>query len=497
MSSNSRRVIIFVIAFAFAIPLFAQNDVWTLPSKDDTDAVKQSYRLLRGGTSAGEIQQSLQVLTEQRRALESERAYIISKVEWAKQQMENAGNAKEIQDWQDELKSWQKRQALIEEEVSRIRQEEESLIAAMQESARNMAQNDVVIPGETLDIYVAEDSSLNGVYQVRRGGYIILPRMPRIFVAGKTVVEVEKAIQQELQKTQLRKATVMAERSWAKNNMPDITGRDILYLSGQVSRSGPWPIPDNFKPTLVTTLLRIGLKPYADLSRVRLLRLVDGKGLVEEVNVEKIMEGEGLTADIALQPDDIVIVPAQGSGETQRRIVYIRGSVGRPSVQYISPTETMTPYQAILLSGGANESADLENVELVRVDGDTTSRRYLNLNRILTGQQPDIVLKHQDILIVPAKRESLRVYLTGNIKQAGIMQIPPYEEDLTLYAAIVQRGGFARFANLKKTYVLRDLGDGVRTRIPVNLKAVQKGLVPDLVLEDNDIVVIPEKFFSF
>jgi len=62
---------------------------------------------------------------------------------------------------------------------------------------------------------------------------------------------------------------------------------------------------------------------------------------------------------------------------------------------------------------------------------------------------------------------------------------------------VLRVGGFDRFANLKKAYVLRDEGDGVKVRMGVNLKNVEKGKGADLVLQSGDIVVVPEKFFSF
>ena len=52
-------------------------------------------------------------------------------------------------------------------------------------------------------------------------------------------------------------------------------------------------------------------------------------------------------------------------------------------------------------------------------------------------------------------------------------------------------------ANRKKCYVLRDQGDGVKVRLNINLKDVEKGLAADIVLLDGDVVVVPEKFFSF
>ena len=62
---------------------------------------------------------------------------------------------------------------------------------------------------------------------------------------------------------------------------------------------------------------------------------------------------------------------------------------------------------------------------------------------------------------------------------------------------LLHNGGYARFADLKDVFVLRDMGNGIRNRIPVDMKKVEKGIIPDLILQDNDVVIVPEKFFSF
>ncbi len=70
------------------------------------------------------------------------------------------------------------------------------------------AQGEMIVPGSKLAIFVSEDTSYNGDYQVRRGGYIILPQIGRVAVAGKTLAEAEQAVEKALRATQLPKATV-------------------------------------------------------------------------------------------------------------------------------------------------------------------------------------------------------------------------------------------------------------------------------------------------
>jgi protein involved in polysaccharide export with SLBB domain len=259
---------------------------------------------------------------------------------------------------------------------------------------------DVILPGENIEVFVKEDSTFNGRHQIRRGGYIILEQVGRIYVAGKTLPEAEKAIRVALESSQLRRATVLVERLEGV----DVETGPVVYLSGAFKSPRPYRIPSGTAPTLVSTILSCGgVTDKADLTRVKVMRIAAYKGVVEEVNVKRILEGAGLSGDIRLNDGDVVMIPA-----TSENIVYFTGNVQKPG------THTLTP-----------------------------------------------------------------------------------GERLSAYAAIISRGGFSRFANLKRVYVLRETSDGTKAKIPVNVIAIQKGQQPDISLEGNDIIVVPEKFFSF
>jgi len=68
---------------------------------------------------------------------------------------------------------------------------------------------------------------------------------------------------------------------------------------------------------------------------------------------------------------------------------------------------------------------------------------------------------------------------------------------LSAYAAILNAGGFAKFADRKRVYVLRASPDGTKVKIPINIEAIMNGHAADIPLQGNDIIVIKEKFFSF
>jgi hypothetical protein len=39
--------------------------------------------------------------------------------------------------------------------------------------------------------------------------------------------------------------------------------------------------------------------------------------------------------------------------------------------------------------------------------------------------------------------------------------------------------------------------DGTKARLPMNIVDIEKGKRPDVVLQPNDIVVVPEKWFAW
>jgi len=500
-----------------SVPLCGQEATVPVAERKDAAAVAKSYEVFGAQQQSMEnLQSQLEALAARRRAMQSEQAYVDAKIAWAKTKLAGRGSADgkdetyaaEIDKWQREVKAWEARKADCDSRLAKAVGEEDALMKALGEVARSRDESDMLIPGETIELYVAEDDSFNGLYQVRAGGYIVIPRLPKVYVAGKTLKQVEQAIREELGRNQLRDASVTVDRVVAPPEAPAET-RDILYLTGEVKKPGPWPIPVGYSPTAVTLLLRTPVTEYADLERVQVLRLVEGRALIETINVKAIMDGAGLTPDFTLSPNDIVIVPAKETGETDRirdnntgRRIYVQGNVLKPGEVTLYPPARMTVLAAIRHCGGHNRNADLSTLELIRIERDRTRREILNLGAIMRGEEPDVNLLGEDILVLYGKDartvlSPVRVYLSGNVKREGPAEIKGEDGQLTVMQVLLHNGGYARFADLKDVYVLRDMGNGIRNRIPVDMKKVQKGIIPDLILQDNDVVVVPEKFFSF
>jgi polysaccharide biosynthesis/export protein len=90
-----------------------------------------------------------------------------------------------------------------------------------------------------------------------------------------------------------------------------------------------------------------------------------------------------------------------------------------------------------------------------------------------------------------------RVYITGQVRNQGPLDIPP-DETFTVSRAILRAGGFADFANRRKVKLIRKSG-GSQRPIYVNVdEIINKGRSDkDPVLEDGDTIIVPERLINF
>jgi protein involved in polysaccharide export with SLBB domain len=370
----------------------------TFTFRGDTPEIKADTGAIRSADPAtvGESQQEMDDLADQKQTLESEIRYARAKLDEARKRLDvesMAGHAEEADKWQQEVSDWQTRVKSLQSQLAEVDNEVQGAIQQMQPPA---PQEGLIVPGDTVEIFVVEDNSFNGRYQVRRGGYIILPAVGRIPIAGKSVQEAEGEVRKALEQTQLQHATVMVE----KVEGSDIETGPVIYLAGEFKEPRPYKIPPGTKATVVSVILSCGgVTDKADLTRVKVMRVVQNKSVVEEENVERILEGNGLTSDLTLNDGDVLTVPA-GSAN----VIFVTGKVVHPGSQPLRPGDKLSAYAAILNAGGPSRFADLKKIYILRASPDGTKVRIgVNVLAIERGRAADVPLQGDDIVIVPEK----------------------------------------------------------------------------------------------
>jgi polysaccharide export outer membrane protein len=96
---------------------------------------------------------------------------------------------------------------------------------------------------------------------------------------------------------------------------------DILYVIGEVKKSGGFVLSDRRRTTVMEALaLAEGMLPLANRKKAEILRLEPGKDERSkiEVKLDKILSGK--EKDIALQPEDILIIFPDAAKGIRRKI---------------------------------------------------------------------------------------------------------------------------------------------------------------------------------
>jgi protein involved in polysaccharide export with SLBB domain len=115
---------------------------------------------------------------------------------------------------------------------------------------------------------------------------------------------------------------------------------------------------------------------------------------VISIPLDKLVMGDP-RYNVVIQDGDTIWVPPPMQGE-----FYIMGNVLRPGVFSLTGRE-ITVRQAISAAGGLAPLADPSRAELIRrIGGNQEQILAINIDRIFSGKEPDIILKPDDVVNV-------------------------------------------------------------------------------------------------
>ena len=172
--------------------------------------------------------------------------------------------------------------------------------------------------------------------------------------------------------------------------------------------------------------------------------------------------------------------------EIKSRPVFFIGGFGKPGVMQL--TRELTLLQAISVVGGVVANADAEKGFLLRGD----KRIPIDFNRLVQrgdlSQNPK--LEPGDSIVVPLADA---VYVNGEVKAPGSVK---YTQDLTILKALTQVGGLTPLASAGRVDVLRGNAEKKeRIRVDVDKMMRSPDENPDIRLQPNDIIFVPQRLF--
>jgi polysaccharide export outer membrane protein len=117
----------------------------------------------------------------------------------------------------------------------------------------------------------------------------------------------------------------------------------------------------------------------------------------------------------------------------------------------------------------------------------------INLRRLQETGDPSL-----NVEVYPGDRVTVNragvVYVLGSVMRAGGYVLGEEHQDMTVLKAIALAGYLTPYAKGRKALILRPdpSAPNGREQIPVNLMAMLKGHAPDMLMQKNDILFVPD-----
>jgi len=172
--------------------------------------------------------------------------------------------------------------------------------------------------GDQLELIVREDSSINGTYQVREGGHIMLGRYGRIQLVGLSPSQAESKVKAMLETDQLATATVLIDRLNPRAVRDPVAAAEkvLIYLTGSVQRPGQHVLAmpqDRQLGVYEAVLIAGGTGRFANKRQAHILR-ADGQNRRHKIPIDLIAIEQGTIPDPPIGTGDIVVVPEKVFG---------------------------------------------------------------------------------------------------------------------------------------------------------------------------------------
>lgn len=178
--------------------------------------------------------------------------------------------------------------------------------------------------------------------------------------------------------------------------------------------------------------------------------------------------------------------------EIRSRSLTVLGAAREPGEYGLAGERTLL--EVITAAGGLADNHGSSIHVLRRAGNGLTDQLTIDIDELLERAEPtvNIPIQPNDIINIE-KRESLVVYLLGEVGSPGEQRFDTSERATLLYA-IARAGGLGERASSKIT-IQRRHGNGEVEQIQANYKRIVAGKAPDVELRDGDVLIVKESFF--
>lgn len=247
-----------------------------------------------------------------------------------------------------------------------------------------------------------------------------------------------------------------------------------VNILGEVSKPGTYRI-SSFSNVFHALYVAGGVTNRGTIRAVEVLR---GGKLYAKIDMYPFILSGKFENDFQLRDNDVVRVPLYGM------IANIEGQVKRPMFYEIKSGETLQTL--IDYAGGFDVDSYRDELRIVRQTG--REREMINVKN---GEFQSFLLEDGDAVNVGASldRFANRVEVRGSVFRPGMYELG---RDVTSVKTLIEHAeGLMEDAFTDRVRLLRQQDDFTPEVMSVNLTGIMKGLVADVPLRKNDVLIIP------
>lgn len=249
-------------------------------------------------------------------------------------------------------------------------------------------QDDYLLaPSDEIEIKVAGEDDLNGVYKIDNEGNIAFPILGKVYVVDMTLTQAENKITKQLEKDYFKtRVNLYAQiKNFHKRK---------VTISGEIKNPGCYEFGEDKNMSFVELIsLAGGPTEKACMNATTIIRPEgQGKARTFKVKAGDIMEAR--EKDIILNSGDRVNIPNAN--------VIVMGEISKPGTYGFGDASKMTLLSAISTAGGFTRIAAINGVSIIRVDELGNKKKIkVNVKSIYNGRDKDVPLEPGDIIVVP------------------------------------------------------------------------------------------------
>jgi polysaccharide biosynthesis/export protein len=164
--------------------------------------------------------------------------------------------------------------------------------------------------------------------------------------------------------------------------------------------------------------------------------------------------------------------------------VSVLGQVQSPGTFPITTSQSLL--KILSLAGGLTSIAD-RNITIERHDPKLPKATYYLANNAEQALSTRVLVYPGDTVIVP---RAPIVYVLGDVAKPGGYAITTNDSHMTILQAIAMAGSANKTAVQSRVRLIRKTTQG-QEELPIQLAAIQKGKLPDMVLQSDDVLYVP------